>query len=141
MVLTGATIPPLLVLFPVLTESTVRRAVLTQAFSWLGSAGAAGSAAAAAVPGWAIDQHRVGGGFVVTAMAATAMTVQSLAGLRLPRPTGERSVMTRRTVMAENRYPGVGRVVEGGPAGGSSQAGQPVGDTALPQCLGYGFGE
>ncbi|GAA3809351.1 hypothetical protein GCM10022403_049210 [Streptomyces coacervatus] len=59
-VLTGATIPPLLTLCSVLTASTVHQAVLTQAFSWLGSAGAAGSAAA-------------------------VMTLQSLVGLRLLR--------------------------------------------------------
>ncbi|WP_405864712.1 MULTISPECIES: hypothetical protein [unclassified Streptomyces] len=51
MVLTGATLQPLLVLFSGLTESTVHSAVLTQTFAWLGSAGAAGSAAAAAVSG------------------------------------------------------------------------------------------
>ncbi|WUD77547.1 MFS transporter [Streptomyces sp. NBC_00510] len=83
--LTGATIQPLLVLFSVLTESTVHRAVLTQAFSWLGSAGAAGSAAAAAVSGWAIDSSGARGGFAVTTAAAAAMTLQSLAGLRLLR--------------------------------------------------------
>ncbi|MEU1199658.1 MFS transporter [Streptomyces sp. NPDC005813] len=91
-VLTGATIPPLLVLFPVLTESTVHRAVLTQAFAWLGSASAAGSAAAAAVSGWAIDSLGARGGFAVTATAAAAMTLQSLAGLRLLRaPKGQPS--------------------------------------------------
>ncbi|MFD8077872.1 MFS transporter [Streptomyces sp. NPDC059718] len=83
--LTGATIQPLLVLFSVLTESTVHRAVLTQAFSWLGSASAAGSAAAAAVSGWAIDSAGARGGFAVTTAAAAAMTLQSLAGLRLLR--------------------------------------------------------
>ncbi|MFB7495896.1 MFS transporter [Streptomyces sp. NPDC056161] len=84
-VLTGATVPPLLVLFSVLTESTVHQTVLTQAFSWLGSASAAGSATAAAVSGWAIDSLGSRGGFAVTATAATAMTLQSLAGLRLLR--------------------------------------------------------
>nr|WP_308288121.1 MFS transporter [Streptomyces corallincola] len=38
LVLTGATVPPLLVLFSVLAESTVHPTVLTQAFAWLGSA-------------------------------------------------------------------------------------------------------
>jgi hypothetical protein len=84
-VLTGATIPPLLALFSVLTESTVHQAVLTQAFSWLGSASAAGSAAAAAASGWAIDSLGARGGFAVAATAAAAMTLQSLAGLRLLR--------------------------------------------------------
>lgn len=84
-VLTGATIPPLLALFAVLTESAVHRAVLTQAFSWLGSASAAGSAVAAAVSGWAIDALGPRGGFALTAAAAATMTLQSLAGLRLLR--------------------------------------------------------
>jgi hypothetical protein len=82
-VLTGASIQPLLVLFSVLTESTVHRSVLTQAFSWLGSASAAGSAAAAAFSGWAIDSLGARGGFAISATAAAAMTLQSLAGLRL----------------------------------------------------------
>lgn len=89
-VMTGAMVPALLVLCPVLTESTVHQAVLTQAFSWLGSAGAAGTAAAAALSGWAIDSLGPRGGFAVTATAAAAMTLQSLAGLRLLRgPTGQ----------------------------------------------------
>ncbi|MFJ9543402.1 hypothetical protein ACIRPX_40085 [Streptomyces sp. NPDC101225] len=67
--LTGATIPPLLTLFSVLTESAVHRDVLTQAFSWLGSASAAGSAVAAAtaVSGWAIDALGPRGGLALTA--------------------------------------------------------------------------
>ncbi|MFG3060479.1 hypothetical protein ACGFYM_18075 [Streptomyces sp. NPDC048231] len=82
-VLTGATIPPLLTLLSQLTESAVHPSVLTQAFSWLGSASPAGSAGAAAVSGWAIDALGSRGGFAVTAAATTAMTLQSLAGLRL----------------------------------------------------------
>ncbi|MFJ2018990.1 MFS transporter [Streptomyces nodosus] len=89
-VLTGATIQPLLVLFSVLTESTVHRAVLTQAFSWLGSASAAGSAAAVAACGWVIDALGARGGFAVAATAAAAMALQSLAGRRLLRaPEGQ----------------------------------------------------
>ncbi|MGW0416429.1 MFS transporter, partial [Streptomyces collinus] len=61
--LTGAAVPPHLVLFPLLTEAVVHRSVLTQAFSWLGSASAAGSAAAAAASGWAIDLLGARGGF------------------------------------------------------------------------------
>ncbi|WP_217552616.1 MFS transporter [Streptomyces sp. GbtcB6] len=90
-VLTGATIPVLLVLFSVLAQSTVHRSVLTQAFSWLGSASAAGSAAAAAVSGRAIDALGPHGGFAVTATAAAALTLQSLVGLRLPHPPKGRS--------------------------------------------------
>ncbi|MFG3166270.1 MFS transporter [Streptomyces sp. NPDC048200] len=84
-ILTGAAIPPLLVLFPVFTEATVDHAVLTQAFAWLGAAGAAGSAAAAALSGWAIDTFGPQGGFAVTATAAAAMSLQSAAGLRVLR--------------------------------------------------------
>ncbi|MER5795038.1 MFS transporter [Streptomyces sp. NPDC001980] len=86
-VLTGAAIPPLLVLFSVLTQSTVHQAVLTRAFSWLGAASAAGSAAAAAVSGRAVDAFGPAGGFAVTAAAAAALTLQSLVGLRLLRTT------------------------------------------------------
>jgi MFS family permease len=82
-VLTGATIPPLLALFSLLTESAVHQAVLTQAFSWLGSASAAGTAAAAALSGWAIDSLGSRGGFAVAATATAVMTLQSLMGLRL----------------------------------------------------------
>jgi len=89
-VLTGATIPPLVALFSQLTESAVHPCVLTQAFSRLGSAGTAGSASAAALSGWAIDTLGPRGGFTVTATAATAMTHHSLAGLRLfPAPANK----------------------------------------------------
>ncbi|MEW2165307.1 MFS transporter [Streptomyces sp. NPDC007084] len=87
---TGAAIPLLLVLFPVLTERTVQQAVLTQAFAWLGAAGAAGSAAAAAGAGWAIDSLGARGGFAVTATAAAAMACQSIAGLRVLRAPDDR---------------------------------------------------
>ncbi|MFG2449961.1 MFS transporter [Streptomyces sp. NPDC048512] len=83
-IVTGAAIPPLFVLFPVFTEATVDHAVLTQASAWLGAAGAAGSAAAAALSGWAIDSFGPRGGFAVTATAA-AMSLQSAAGLRVLR--------------------------------------------------------
>ncbi|MFD8812562.1 hypothetical protein ACFV23_14045 [Streptomyces sp. NPDC059627] len=87
-VLTGATVPPLLVLFSVLAQAAVPRSVLTQAFARLGSASAAGSAAAAAVSGRAIDALGPRGGFAVTAAAAAALTLQSLLGLRLLRRGG-----------------------------------------------------
>ncbi|MGW5179163.1 MFS transporter [Streptomyces sp. NPDC004082] len=89
-VLTGATIPPLLVLFSSLTESAVHQSVLTQAFSWLGSAGAAGTAAAAAASGWASDSLGSRGGFAVAAVATAAMTLQSVMGLRLLRAPEDR---------------------------------------------------
>ncbi|MFR0357257.1 MFS transporter [Streptomyces sediminimaris] len=95
--LTGAAIPPLLTLFNVLTESSVHPSVLTQAFSWLGSAGAAGSAAAAALSGWAIDSRGPHGGFALGAGAAAATTLLSLAGLRLLRVPKRRPAATRPT--------------------------------------------
>lgn len=90
-VLTGASVPPLLVLFPVLAESTVHRTVLTRAFSWLGSASASGSAAAAAASGSLVDSLGSRGGFAVTAAAAGTMALQSLFGVRLLRTTGRPS--------------------------------------------------
>ncbi|MDH6215370.1 MFS transporter [Streptomyces pseudovenezuelae] len=74
-VLTGAAIPPVLVLLSVLAESTVHRAVLTQAFTWLNSAGAAGSAGAAAVSGRAVDTFGAAGGFAIAAAGSTGMAV------------------------------------------------------------------
>ncbi|MEU4389891.1 MFS transporter [Kribbella sp. NPDC023855] len=50
-----AAVPPILVLLNVLTEKTVRPAVLTQAFTWNNSASAAGSALAASLAGHAAD--------------------------------------------------------------------------------------
>jgi hypothetical protein len=82
-VLTGLAIPPLLVLCSVLAESAVHRAVLTQAFVWLNSASAAGSAGAAAVTGWVVTAFGAHGGFVVAAIAAGVMAL--LAGANLIR--------------------------------------------------------
>ncbi|MGY5014059.1 MFS transporter [Streptomyces sp. 900105755] len=88
-VLTGAAIPPLLVLFSVLTQSIVHQTVLTRAFSWLGAASAAGSAAGATLSGRAIDAFGPSGGFAVTAVAAAALALQGLAGLHLLRTPEE----------------------------------------------------
>jgi dipeptide/tripeptide permease len=84
-VLTGAAVPPVLVLLSVLAESAVHRAVLTQAFSWLNSASAAGSAGAAAVSGRAVDAFGAHGGFAIAAAATTATAVLAVAGLRVVR--------------------------------------------------------
>ncbi|WP_326795529.1 MFS transporter [Streptomyces sp. NBC_01808] len=80
--LTGLAVPVLLILISVLTESSVPRAVLTQAFTWGNSASAAGSAAAAAVAGRVVDAGGAQGGFGMAAGAAVAMTVLTLGGLR-----------------------------------------------------------
>ncbi|WP_326640165.1 MFS transporter [Nonomuraea fuscirosea] len=84
--LTGMTIPPILVITSVLTQSAVHRYVLTQAFTWLNSASAAGSAIAAAASGRAVDTFGAPGGFTIASAAALTMTVLALTGLRALRP-------------------------------------------------------
>ncbi|WP_328974204.1 MFS transporter [Streptomyces canus] len=84
--LTGLAVPVLLILTSVLTESSVPRAVLTQAFTWGNSASAAGIAGAAAVAGRVVDAGGAHAGFGVAAGAAVAMTVLALSGLRDPSP-------------------------------------------------------
>lgn len=80
--LTGLAVPVLLILTSVLTESSVPRAVLTQAFTWGNSASAAGIAGAAAVAGRVVDAGGAHGGFGVAAGAAVVMTVLALSGPR-----------------------------------------------------------
>jgi MFS family permease len=80
--LTGLAVPVLLILTSVLTESSVPRAVLTQAFTWGNSASAAGIAGAAAVAGRMVDAGGAHGGFGVMAGAAAVMTVLALGGPR-----------------------------------------------------------
>jgi len=85
--LTGMAIPPLLVLCTVLAELAVHRAVLTQAFVWLNSASAAGSAGAAALTGWAVGSFGARGGFAIAAVATGVLAVLAVTGLRaLPDP-------------------------------------------------------
>jgi hypothetical protein len=79
--LTGLAIPPLLVLCTVLAAAAVNRAVLTQAFVWLNSASAAGSAGAAAAAGWAVDSFGARGGFAIAAMAAGTVALLAVTGL------------------------------------------------------------
>jgi hypothetical protein len=76
--LTGLAIPPTLVLCSLRTESAVDRTHLTQAFVWLNSASAAGSAAAAAIAGHAVDAAGPHGGFAIAVAAAIAMAVLAL---------------------------------------------------------------
>ncbi|MER6435884.1 MFS transporter [Streptomyces sp. NPDC001185] len=80
--LTGLAVPVLLILTSLLTESSVPRAVLTQAFTWGNSASAAGTAGAAAVAGRVVDTGGAHGGFDVAVGAATVMTVLAFSGLR-----------------------------------------------------------
>ncbi|MFB9304324.1 MFS transporter [Kibdelosporangium philippinense] len=86
-VLTGLAIPPILVLCSVLAEAAVHRAVLTQAFVWLNSASAAGSAGAAAVAGWAVSTSGAHGGFTVAAISSGVMAALAItANLRASTP-------------------------------------------------------
>jgi quercetin dioxygenase-like cupin family protein len=80
--LTGLAIPLVIVLCTVLAEAAVDRAVLTQAFVWLNSASAAGSAAGAAAAGWAAGGYGARAGFAVAALAAGVMAVLAVASLR-----------------------------------------------------------
>lgn len=73
--LAGLAVPLILVLASVLTERHVGPAVLTQAFTWLNSASAAGSATAAAIAGFVIDAFEARGGFGLAATAAMIMTL------------------------------------------------------------------
>lgn len=88
--LTGAVIPPVLVLCTVLVERSVPAGVLTQAFTWVGSAGAAGSAVAASVTGAVLDGAGPDGapaGFLVCLGSACGLTLLAV-GVRRARPAG-----------------------------------------------------
>ncbi|MDG6103662.1 MFS transporter [Dactylosporangium aurantiacum] len=84
--LTALAVPVVLVLGAVLADAVVTRGVLTEAFAWLGSASAAGSALAATVAGLAVDSRGAGGGLLVAVAAACATAACTLAGLRALRP-------------------------------------------------------
>jgi dipeptide/tripeptide permease len=80
--LTGSAIHPILVLCTLLAQSAVRQSVLTQAFVWLNSASAAGSASAAAATGWAVTTFGAHGGFAVAATATSVAAILAAAGLQ-----------------------------------------------------------
>jgi MFS family permease len=86
--LAGFAVAPILVLASVLTEQQVDRAVLTQAFTWLNSASAAGAAGAAAVAGVVIDTFHARGGFGLAATAALTMTLLAALIVRADTPRG-----------------------------------------------------
>jgi hypothetical protein len=92
--LTGLAVPLILVLCSLLAEAAVDRAVLTQAFVWLNSASAAGSAGAAAAAGWVVDTFGAHGGFTVAAMATGVMAVLAVAGLRALRVPQQHAAAT-----------------------------------------------
>ncbi len=81
LVITGLAIPPILVLCSVLTERTVHPVVLTQAFTWLNSASAAGSAAVAALSGYVVDEFGARGGLAAAAGASVLIAVLAVSRL------------------------------------------------------------
>ncbi|WP_427887781.1 MFS transporter [Kribbella sp. GL6] len=70
--LPGLAIAPFQTLSAVLTESAVEPAILTQAFTWINSGGAAGIALGSAFAGWVVDGHSAQYGFLVALAAATS---------------------------------------------------------------------
>jgi hypothetical protein len=94
-VLTGLAVPLNLVLCSVLAEAAVRRAVLTQAFVWLNSASAAGSASAVAAAGWAVGTFGAHGGFAVAAVATGVMALVAVTGLRALRVPQQHAAATQ----------------------------------------------
>ncbi|HEY3511089.1 MFS transporter [Kribbella sp. NPDC051137] len=76
--LPGLAIAPFQTLSAVLTESAVEPAILTQAFTWINSGGAAGIALGSAFAGWVVDGHSAQYGFLVALAAATSALVMAL---------------------------------------------------------------
>jgi predicted MFS family arabinose efflux permease len=76
--ITEAAVPPTLVLLNVLTEKTVRRTALTQAFTWNNSASAAGSALAATLAGRAADHLGTSAAFALAPAAGLLLLVLSV---------------------------------------------------------------
>jgi MFS family permease len=89
--LPGLAIAPFQTLSSVIAESSVRPAVLTQAFTWLNSGNAAGIALGAAISGHLVDAYDPKYGYLVALSAtllATAMAVVVSTGRRKLRPDG-----------------------------------------------------
>jgi MFS family permease len=80
--ITEAAVPPTLVLLNVLTEKSVRRTALTQAFTWNNSASAAGSALAATLAGRTADHLGTSAAFALAPAAGLLLLVLSVAALR-----------------------------------------------------------
>jgi MFS family permease len=77
--ITEAAVPPTIVLLTVLTEKTVRRTTLTQAFTWNNSASAAGSALAATLAGRTADHLGTSAAFALAPAAGLLLLVLSVA--------------------------------------------------------------
>jgi MFS family permease len=71
----GLAIAPILTLSSVVTQRRVDKAVLTQAYTWLNSASAAGLAGAAAAAGQLVDAADARAGFVLAVVAAACGAV------------------------------------------------------------------
>ncbi|MEV4759356.1 MFS transporter [Micromonospora sp. NPDC049559] len=82
MVATEAAVPPTLVLLNVLTERSVRRTVLTAAFTWNNSASAAGSALAASLAGRAADGLGAAAAFALAPTAGLVLLALAIAARR-----------------------------------------------------------
>jgi predicted MFS family arabinose efflux permease len=84
-VITEVAVPPILVLLTVLTERAVHSGVLTQAFTWNNSAGAAGSALAASLAGRAADTWGASAALAQAPLAGLVLLVLSLVLARVIR--------------------------------------------------------
>jgi MFS family permease len=82
LVLAGVAIAPMMVQSSVLTERKMESRLLTQAFTWMNSASAAGIAAAAAVSGTVIDSWGAAAGFRCAAIAALTIAAAAALGQR-----------------------------------------------------------
>ncbi|GAB3817852.1 MFS transporter [Kribbella italica] len=76
--LPGLAIAPIQTLSAVITEREVEPSVLTQAFTWLNSGGAAGVALGAAFAGHVVDGHSAQQGFALALAAAVTATLFGL---------------------------------------------------------------
>ncbi|MFD8377155.1 MFS transporter [Streptomyces sp. NPDC059679] len=82
-VVTEAAVPPTLVLLNVLTEKSVHPTVLTEAFTWNNSAGAAGSALAASLAGSTADSLGASAAFALAPAAGLVLLVLSVTARKL----------------------------------------------------------
>ncbi len=87
LVLPGLALTPTLVVANVLTERLVPRGQLTQAFTWLNSASAAGSAIGASLTGQAVDALTTRWGFGLALSAVGVAATAALVGQRYLEPT------------------------------------------------------
>lgn len=82
-VVTEAAVPPTLVLLNVLTERCVHPTVLTEAFTWNNSAGAAGSALAASLAGRTADSLGASAALALAPAAGLVLLVLSVTARKL----------------------------------------------------------